>query len=147
MQVFNRNNLNSVLNKTPLICYYSENGACGPSGLFFVIFNDNSIYAYSTYYKKSDRQLINEIAEHVPEFAPLIGLDGEFNFKRESTTKNMELFYLGLGNFAYIHNSILEEFNQYEGEYLITKFKKLVNKYSNEDLTSIQEMVRKEING
>ena len=44
IKVFNEDNLEEVLNKEPLICYYSENGACGPSGLFFVILSDKSCY-------------------------------------------------------------------------------------------------------
>ena len=60
IEVFNRDNLVETSKKEPIICYRSGNGACGPSGLFFVNVSDKSCYAYSTFYEKSDFQLIKK---------------------------------------------------------------------------------------
>ncbi len=146
-QVFNKNNLKEVLDKKPLICYYSENGACGPSGLFLTVFQDHSCYAYSTYYKKSDKQLIHDIIEHVPELRCLIGLDDVFNFQRKRYVDEYDFFYLGLGNWTLLHHSVVSPNEHAGGQYYFPCFKELIRKQTNEDIQSIYEQVRSSING
>ena len=110
-QVFNHNNIKEVLSKKPLICFSSELGACGPSGSFFVVFDDKSSYGYSLYPDDCDKELVKEIFEYVPEFKGLVffSLPKDFKAKRETTIFNMELINLGLGNAADIHKDIYSE--------------------------------------
>ena len=56
--VISKENVEQLKSKKPLILYYSENGGCGPSGLFFIIFEDKSVYSYSTFYQKSEKNLL-----------------------------------------------------------------------------------------
>ena len=55
--VISKENVEQLKSKKPLILFYSENGGCGPSGLFFIIYEDKSAYCYSTFYQKSDKEL------------------------------------------------------------------------------------------
>ena len=133
--------------KEPVICYRSENGACGPSGLFFVIFSDKSCYAYSTFYEKSDISLVKEIIEHVPELRMLIYVDNELNYKRERFHKEFEEVYLGLGNYAIMTEELREELNNYDEEFVFGCFKKLVSNHLDEDIQQVWSMVKEAING
>ena len=147
IKVFNRDNLVEASKKEPIICYRSENGACGPSGLFFTIFSDKSCYAYSTFYEKSDFQLIKEIIEHVPELRMLIGTDAELNYKRERCKTEFEEVYLGLGNYAIMSEELHEELDKYDEEYLFGCFKKLVNNHLDGNIQEVWSLVREAING
>ena len=40
-KIFSYENIIETINKKPLVCFYTENGGCGTSGLFVVIFDDN----------------------------------------------------------------------------------------------------------
>ena len=147
IKVFNRDNLVEASKKEPVICYRSENGACGPSGLFFVIFSDKSCYAYSTFYEKSDISLVKEIVEHVPELRMLIYVDDELNYKRERFHKEFEEVYLGLGNYAIMTEELCEELNNYDEEFTFGCFKKLVSNNLDGDIQQVWSMVREAING
>ena len=142
-EVFNKDNVKEVLNKTPLIVFYSENGACGPSGLLLVIYSDHSSYGYSTLYKSRDYQLIKSILEYVPQFSPLLQIEDEHIDKRKRKLDEMNIIYLGLGNFAFIHNSIFEE--KLEMNYPC--FKEVVKSLTNKDIGEIFMLVKEEING
>ena len=142
-QVFNKNNVNKVLDKTPLIVFYSENGACGPSGLLLVIYSDHTSYAYSTLYKSRDYQLIKSILECVPEFSPLLQIEDEHIDKRKRILDEMNIIYLGLGNFAFIHNSIFEEKMEMNYPY----FKEVVESLTNKNIDEMFMLVKEEING
>ena len=145
IKVFNYSNLNEALDKRPIICYRSENGACGPSGLFFVVFSDKTCYAYSTYYKKSDTDLIHSIIEHVPEIGSVLGSRGKFNLKRERYN-GYEDVYLGMGNYALIELSLLKEMNEYGGQYPISDFMQLVEKNIDDTIRNIFELTKNDIN-
>ena len=147
IKVFSRDNLEEASKKEPVICYRSENGACGPSGLFFVIFSDKSCYAYSTFYEKSDISLVKEIIEHVPELRMLIYVDNELNNKRERFHKEFEEVYLGLGNYAIMTEELREELNNYDEEFVFGCFKKLVSNHLDGDIQQVWSMVREAING
>ena len=147
IKVFSRDNLEEASKKEPVICYRSENGACGPSGLFFVIFSDKSCYAYSTFYEKSDISLVKEIIEHVPELRMLIYVDNELNNKRERFHKEFEEVYLGLGNYAIMTEELREELNNYDEEFVFGCFKKLVSNHLDGDIQQVWSMVKEAING
>lgn len=147
IKVFSRDNLEEASKKEPVICYRSENGACGPSGLFFVIFSDKSCYAYSTFYEKSDISLVKEIIEHVPELRMLIYVDNELNYKRERFHKEFEEVYLGLGNYAIMTEELREELNNYDEEFVFGCFKKLVSNHLDGDIQQVWSMVKEAING
>lgn len=146
ISVFNKDNLEEASKKEPAICYYSENGACGPSGLFFVIFSDKSCYGYSTYYQKSDLKLIRDIVEHVPELRQLVYIEGELNYKRERTKDNLEMIYLGLGNYALVKEDLLKKMREYEGQYDFSCFKQLVNDCTDGEINDIWSLVKDAIN-
>ena len=112
-KVFTYENLKEVENKKPLICYSSSNGACGPSGLFLVVFDDGSIYGYSTYYENSDKELIADIIATVPETYVLLSLFKKVGRKpkRRSYLMDMRDYDLGLGNMVLLNKSINERFN------------------------------------
>ena len=147
IKVFSRDSLEEASKKEPVICYRSENGACGPSGLFFVIFSDKSCYAYSTFYEKSDISLVKEIIEHVPELRMLIYVDNELNYKRERFHKEFEEVYLGLGNYAIMTEELREELNNYDEEFVFGCFKKLVSNHLDGDIQQVWSMVKEAING
>lgn len=147
IKVFSRDNLEEASKKEPVICYRSENGACGPSGLFFVIFSDKSCYAYSTFYERSDISLVKEIIEHVPELRMLIYVDNELNYKRERFHKEFEEVYLGLGNYAIMTEKLREELNNYDEEFVFGCFKKLVSNHLDGDIQQVWSMVKEAING
>ena len=107
-KAFSFGNLEETLTKKPAILYYSQDGACGPSGLFLVIFDDGSCYSYSTLYPQSDLKLIHAIIEHVPEFKPLLQIKGEYAKKRESFISSLELINLGMGNEAFMRSDVFE---------------------------------------
>ena len=145
IKIFSYTNLDEALNKKPIICYRSENGACGPSGLFFVIFSDKTCYAYSTFYKQSNKNLIRSIIEHVPEIGSVLGMHGEFNLKRERHT-GYEDVYLGMGNYALVDETLLKEMNEYGGQYPISDFMLLVENNIDDTVRNIFDLVKKEIN-
>lgn len=145
INVFTKNNLEEASKKEPVICYYSEDGACGPSGLFFVVFSDGSCYGYSTYYEKSDKKLIHDIIEHVPELRQVVGFSGNLNHKREMH-ENLEMVYLGLGNHALIREDLLTQMKEYEGKYEFERFKQLVENYVDGDIYEIWSLVKSAIN-
>lgn len=146
-ELFNDKNVNEVVNKKPIIVLWSRNGACGPSGLMLVIFDDGSSFAYSTFYKYRDNDLIEEIVESVPEFKTLMNLGKETNYKREPFKEQMRLTYLGLGNIAYVENSLFERFLNLNGGGKYELFKKVVKQYSGEELSDIAKKVREYFNG
>ena len=146
IKVFDKSNLEEALAKKPVLLFYSENGACGCSGLLFAIFNDNSCYAYSTYYQKSDGELIKEIIECIPEFRVLIGTSGLIKNKRERYD-DLELIYLGLGNHALINENLYHYLNEIEGEYSYGKFIKLARSIVGDEFNSICSLVEEAING
>ncbi len=145
INVFTKNNLEEASKKEPVICYYSEDGACGPSGLFFAVFSDRSCYGYSTYYEKSDKELIRDIVEHVPELIRVVGFSGNLNHKREMCD-NLEMVYLGLGNDALIREDLLKQMKEYEGKYEYERFKQLVENYVDGDIYEIWSLVKTTIN-
>ena len=106
-KVFTYENLKEVENKKPLICYSSSNGACGPSGLFLVVFDD------STYYENSDKELIADIIATVPETYVLLSVFKKVGRKpkRRSYLMEMRDYDLGLGNMVLLNKSINERFN------------------------------------
>lgn len=145
INVFNKNNLEEASKKEPVICYYSEDGACGTSGLFFVVFTDRSCYGYSTYYEKSDKGLIRDIIEHVPELRQVVGFSGNLNHKREMH-ENLEMVYLGLGNHALIREDLIKQMKEYEGKYVFDCFKQLIKNYVDGDIYEIWSLVKTTIN-
>ena len=145
INVFSKNNLEEASKKEPVICYYSEDGACGPSGLFFVVFSDKSCYGYSTYYEKSDKELIRSIIEHIPELRQVVGFSGNLNYKRE-IHDNLEMAYLGLGNHALIREDLLKEMSEYEGKYVFERFMHLVENYVDGNIGEIWSLVKDSIN-
>ena len=145
INVFSKNNLEEASKKEPVICYYSEDGACGPSGLFFVVFSDKSCYGYSTYYEKSDKELIRSIIEHIPELRQVVGFSGDLNYKRE-TRDNLEMVYLGLGNHALIREDSLKQMKEYEGKYVFERFMHLVENYVDGNISEIWSLVKDSIN-
>lgn len=142
IKVFNYSNINEITSKSPTICYYSENGACGPSGLFYVIFDDGSLYAYSTYYEKSDMKLIKNIICHAPELRSLIYLDDETSPERKCRN-DMVSIYLGLGNHGLICEHIYSDIHE-KLDY--RTFIKLSEKIVGSSLKSVFEMVNSKIN-
>ena len=146
-ELFNEKNVDDVIDKKPLIVSWSRNGACGPSGLMLVIFDDGSSYAYSTFYKYRDDDLIDEIVESVPEFKTLMNLGKAENTKREPQKEQMRLTYLGLGNIAYVENKLFEKFLNLNGSGKYEIFKKAVKQYSGEELWDIAKKVREYFNG
>ena len=147
MTVINKNNIHELENKKPIILYYCPGGACGPSGLFFIVFEDKSIYAYNTLLEKSDSDLITKVVELVPELSPLLRLEKDINFKRDRF-EDLDFIYLGLGNVSLVNSSLvsyLEDENK--DEYTITLFKELLEKETNEDISRMFDIVRSEING
>ena len=147
VELFNEKNVNEVINKKPLIVYWSSNGASGPSGLMLAIFDDGSTYAYSTFYKYRDDELIDEIVESVPEFKTLMNLGKEKDLKRESYKDQMRLSYLGLGNIAYIDESVFAQFLNKDGKGKYQIFKEVVKNLSGEELFDIAKKVREHFNG
>ncbi len=145
INVFAKNNLEEASIKEPVICYYSEDGACGPSGLFFVVFSDRSCYGYSTYYEKSDKELIRDIIEHVPELRQVVGFSGDLDYKREMRD-NLEMVYLGLGNHALIREDLIKQMKEYEGKYEFDLFKQLIENYVDGDIREIWSLVKSAIN-
>ncbi len=147
IKVFDKDNLKETLNKKPIICYYSENGACGPSGLFFVIFSDGDCYAYSTLYKESDKELIRHILEHVPELRQLVHVSGDINPLRERSNDTYESIYLGLGNYGLLREDYALNLDKYEGDYVFTRFGNMVNEYIKKDTFDIFNLVKNKIRG
>ena len=145
INVFNRNNLEEASKKEPVICYYSEDGACGPSGLFFVVFSDRSCYGYSTYYEKSDKDLIRDIVEHVPELRQVVGFSGDLNYKRKMRD-NLEMVYLGLGNHTHIREDLIKQTKEFEGKYEFDRFKHLIENYVDGDIYEIWSLIKTTIN-
>ena len=145
INVFSKNNLEEASKKEPVICYYSEDGACGPSGLFFVVFSDRTCYGYSTYYEKSDKELIRDIIEHVHELRQVVGFSGDLDYKREMRD-NLEMVYLGLGNHALIREDLIKQMKEYEGKYEFDLFKQLIENYVDGDIREIWSLVKTTIN-
>ena len=145
ISVFDKNNLEETSKKEPVICYYSEDGACGPSGLFFVVFTDRSCYGYSTYYEKSDKELIRDIIEHVPELRQVVGFSGNLNYKRK-LCENLEMVFLGLGNHALIREDLLKQMKEYKGKYEYERFKQLIENYVGGDIREIWGLIKTSIN-
>ena len=145
IKVFRKDNLAEVLDKKPIILYRSMDGACGPSGLFFVVFSDRSCYAYSTRYTKSDETLIESIKEYVPEFVQLLGSKKKIKYKREPN-RDLHEIYLGLGNYVLILEDYFSDEDRKKG-YSFPLFKQIVKESIDEDITSIYHLVEKEING
>ena len=141
-ELFNEKNVDKVVNKKPLIVSWSRNGACGPSGLMLVFFDDGSSYAYSTFYKYRDDNLIEEIVESVPEFKTLMNFGKEDNYKRAPLKGQMTLAYLGLGNIAYVENNLFNRFLNLNGSGKYEIFKRVVKQYSGEELWGIAKKVR-----
>ena len=144
IKVFDHENVDEIINKKPLMCYYSENGACGPSGLFFVIFEDRSCYAYSTYYPESDTNLIHRINECVPELRSLLGGQGDYQYQRKSTLEDMEYLYLGLGNYGLVEHQVYKKVKRYKKEHIFSAFMKVVEGYVKEK-NQIYNLVKKAI--
>ena len=142
-QVFTKENVNEVLHKKPLICFYSSNGACGPSGLMLVIFSDKSSYGYSTYSENTDHQLVVSIASNVPEFGPLLHLEDDYEEKRGRQLEDMSFYYLGLGNACFIHDSLIKE----DEKMNIKAFKKLIEKVANISMDEMFNKIWEETNG
>lgn len=137
-KVFSEENIKEVKNKKPLVLYYSENGACGPSGLFFVIFEDKSAYCYSTFYKKSDRVLVDKILEYVPQLQGLLGRNEEHPCDPKCM-KGYRLLYLGLGNHALMHRSVYKENLEFD----IRGFKTYCEQMCGERITDMFNEVEK----
>ena len=113
-QIFDHENVKETLTKEPLVCFYSGNGACGPSGMLLVVFEDGSSFGHDTLYGR-DQLLIKEIAEFVPETKGLLGyVNKDYRPKRATTINQMELVNLGLGNYGCIHRSLFQENTHYD---------------------------------
>ena len=138
MKVINHENIKETINKQPIICFYSSNGACGASGLFFVVFDDKSIYAYSTYYENYDETIIKDIIEYIPESKALLFYDGDYNPKRKSFISDMEDFNLGLGNDALID----ELFTYFNYTYRISEFYDFVEEFTKVSVGEIFDEVK-----
>ncbi len=143
IKVFNYQNLSEITGKPPIICFYSENGACGPSGLFYVIFDDGTLYAYSTFYEKSDKGLIKEIMRYVPELESLIQIPILCEERKRCRFDTVFGVYLGLGNHSLIREDILSDIHE-KLDY--PTFVKLCEKLVGTSLKPVFEMVNKEIN-
>ena len=125
----------------------SENGACGPSGLFFVIFKDNSCYAYSTFYKKADISLIKDILEHVPELKTVVYFDGKLNYKRERSKEEFDQIYIGLGNHAVMTDELCDEINNRENESYFASLKAIMKNHFDVDLNEVWKLVKESLDG
>lgn len=139
MKVINHENIKETINKQPIICFYSGNGACGASGLFFVVFDDKSIYAYSTYCENYDETIIKDIIEYIPESKALLFYDGDYNPKRKSFISDMEDFNLGLGNDALIDESI----TYFNYNYRVSEFYEFVREFTGVSVSKIFRKVEK----
>ena len=145
-EVFNKDNVMKTLNKTPIICFYAELGACGSPGLMLTVFDDGSSYGYSAYYDNSDKEIIRLVMESIPEIASLLRPSVEIDFKREKK-KSLPYAYLGLGNHSLLRQDIYEEMMDMDDKYTITKFRKTFEKYSNFKANQAYLMVKEAING
>ena len=140
MKVINKENIKETINKKPLICFYSDNGASGANGLFFVVFDDKSIYAYSTYYKNYDETLIKDIVENVPECIGLLFYNSDdYSPKRESYQDEMEYFNLGMGNSVCIDESI----TYFNYNYRVSEFYEFVREFTGVSVSKIFRKVEK----
>lgn len=140
MKIINHENIKETINKQPLVCFYSCNGACGASGLFFVVFDDKSLYAYSTFYENYDETIIKDIVEYIPESKALLFYDGDdYNPKRKSFINDMEDFNLGLGNAALID----ESYTYFNYTYRIREFYEFVEELSGISVGEIVTNVEK----
>lgn len=113
-QIFDHENVKETLEKEPLVCFYSANGACGPSGMLLIVFQDGSSFGYNTLHG-GDQALIKRIVEHVPETKGLLGcINKDYRPKRDTTISQMELVNIGLGNYGCIHRSLFQENIHYD---------------------------------
>lgn len=140
-EIISNENVHTLANKKPLILYYSENGGCGPSGLFFIIFEDKSVYSYSTFYQKSDKELINKTLEYVPQLQGLIGRNEEHPCEPEKM-KGYKLVYLGLGNHALMHRSVYKKKYEHDFGDFITCAEKLSGVRVTNMLSEIHQMLK-----
>ena len=143
-EVFNNDNLSAVVNKTPIICYYAELGACGSPGLILVVYDDELSYGYSAY---DNNVLTKSIIEHIPEMNSLIRFYTNISYKRECHMENLSYVYLGLGNHALLRNDIYEEMMKMDKDYAINKFRKIFEKYSKTPVKDAYSQIKETING
>ena len=97
-------------------------------------------------YEKSDLKLIRDIVEYVPELRQLLYVEGKLDYKRERTKDNLEMIYLGLGNYALIREDLLKKMKEYEGQYDFSCFKQLVNDFTDDNIGDIWSLVKDTIN-
>lgn len=128
-----KNDLEILKESRPEIIFYSETGACGPSGLVLIMLDKKHIYVENAFrYQESIEyeRLIKETIRSVPELY-LLGL--QIKGETYKARKDYEYVYLGLGNSVFIREDIylihnLKSFN---------KFKNYLKKFSDEDFFTI----------
>jgi hypothetical protein len=96
INIFDLNNVKEFRSKDISLAFYALDGACGMKGLFFVISKDNTIYAYSTYYKNSNNELIKEIINIIPELNILLSTGFHSDSKEKGLEKNSKPFFRSL---------------------------------------------------
>lgn len=122
IKIFDETNVKTILRKRPLICFRNQASDDLPSfcnGLLFVMFEDNSVYSYSTYgsysgddlpsVKRKRRKIIKSICKHVPEMASLFPPRHRPRPKRETFVHSMHFVNLGMKTSCYINNGIHRE--------------------------------------
>ena len=151
-QAINKKNIKNTLNKNPIICFGSMPGACGPSGLCVVFFDDGSAYGYNTCYSK-DQELIKLILEFIPELGACgvgsICEDENIPRRRRSQLNKMDSVYLGLGNKAYFKMPLYTQFtNLYEEQHKhrFVAFREYINTLGFIDLFDMWQIVEDELN-
>ena len=148
-KVINSRNVNRISKKNPIICYCSMPGACGPSGLTVVFFDDGTAYGYNERYLDSQK-LVKNIVENVPELGACGLRDiydnsaGAIKLKRASQLVNMKSVYLGLGNYAYMNKSLYSQYEEYietTKEYRFSAFKKYIRSLGYMSIFSMRHII------
>ena len=153
-ELINSKNVRRISKKNPIILYSSAEGACGPSGLTVVFFDDGTAYGYNKWYLE-DQKLIKDIAEYVPEFSRS-GLEnfydnslGLIKKHRLSQISQMEYINLGLGNFAYLKPPLYGQFRKYLQEtkgHTFLMFRKYIQSLRYIDLFEMWDRIEEEGN-
>ena len=146
-ELFSYENIKETLTKKPLVLYFCPPGACGPEGLFFVLFDDKSLYGYLVNHKNTDHQLIKNIIEYIPELKSLLGGNGNYQYKREKYIDDYYLIYLGLGNVGLIKNERFNAKNAVNGQYSYPNFIKEVSEYANQNIANLYQEIKEALNG
>ena len=124
-KVFDMSNVEETINKNPIICYCSTCGACGPSGLCVVYFDDGTAYGYNLSY--DNQELYKKIIECVPELGPggfgsAYHSDEPIEFKRAGHVTDMNCVGLGLGNFAYLKEPLHKQYESLKQAFKMDRY-------------------------